>query len=219
MPDISSVANPDKYPMGSAEATAALTRTVGVIAMSSSRRSTMAWSVTKNKRPTVERYGAVLDKRALRELRFTGTRPRSMQRWVMKINYLSCVALVVLASIRVTVHSSYAGMGENKVDDSKIKVTTVAQVGSLRAAMISQIWGVPWSEVVGRQPNQTADRCTPISGALGDGLDSVSTAMSGPNSGLDRIERVSTTLSEPQITGPDLVHTSTAFIYHPIAPA
>ena len=78
----------------------------------------------------------------------------------MKAKSITIAALGILASIS----TAYGGRSPGPVpstDDSVIKVTTVAQVGSLRAALIREIWGVPWSDIVARQPNKATDHYNP----------------------------------------------------------
>lgn len=97
---------------------------------------------------------------------------------------------------------------DNSVDDRVIKATSPERIESMRQALVQQIWGVPWSEILTRQPTRTTDHYTQSpADALPAGLQN-----------LDRIEQVVTVMSEPQIGGSDVTHTSTAFIFHPKEP-
>src|SRR5262245_431607 len=117
-----------------------------------------------------------------------------------------CVSLVLVGSLFTGgLFAPTTQAHDNSVDDHVIKISSFSQALNERAALVRFIWGADWPEVRGRFPNSVADYYAPTpNDALPVNL-----------SNLDRIEKLISTLSEPLSNGATLVHTSTAFVFHP----
>jgi dienelactone hydrolase len=91
--------------------------------------------------------------------------------------------------------------------DPIVGIKTAADVEAKRAALVHYIWGTVWADVLTRKPTVQS----PYTPVPADALPSVSNVKS--------IEALVITMSLPALTGGSpIVHTSTAYLYHPQSP-
>jgi hypothetical protein len=95
---------------------------------------------------------------------------------------------------------------DNSVDDHMFKINSFSQALTTRAALVRFVWGTDWSEICGRFPNVITEFYAPTA----------DDALPSHLSNLDQIEKLVCTLSEPLQDGSTLVHSSTAFVFHPV---
>jgi hypothetical protein len=91
--------------------------------------------------------------------------------------------------------------------DSLLDIHSPAELEAKRAALIRYIWGAAWEDVLTTQPAVQS----PYNPVAADALPPVPDAQ--------KIEQLVTTMSIPAFSGgPPIVHTSTAYLYHPQTP-
>jgi len=91
--------------------------------------------------------------------------------------------------------------------DPAIDIHSQAEVEAKRDALVQYIWGIPWSNVITRQPTAT-DPYTPEDD---DALPAI-----GSFFNLDRVERLVSTMCAPSSSGDrQICHASKAYLFHP----
>jgi hypothetical protein len=114
--------------------------------------------------------------------------------------------MVVAVLTLLIVHCAWAH--DDSVDDRAIKATSAERITTMREALVTQVWGKPWRQVLVEQPTSMTDHYSPTTGdALPKDLDN-----------LDRVEQVVMVKKEREVAGNEISLTSTAFIFHPMAP-
>jgi hypothetical protein len=91
--------------------------------------------------------------------------------------------------------------------DPIVDINSAADVEAKRAALVRYIWGTAWADVLARKPTVQS----PYTPVPADALPSLSN--------VKLIEELVTTMSVPALTGGrPIIHTSTAYLYHPQSP-
>jgi hypothetical protein len=90
--------------------------------------------------------------------------------------------------------------------DPLLDIHSLSEIETKRAALVYFIWGTAWADVLRRQPTVRS----PYTPVPADALPSVAN--------VNFIEELVTTMSLPSVSGRQLMHTSTAYLYHPISP-
>ena len=90
----------------------------------------------------------------------------------------------------------------------QITIQSVADVETIRDALIRSVWGTtPWATMQAQPPTSTVDYYTP---APEDALPASDSLRN-----LDRIEQIVITMAPPNTDGMAVEHTSTAYLFHP----